>query len=162
MKKLLAIVSMVAVMGAGCAAQTPSTTTPPAGGTGTEGKMSMAQFMTGSWKIKSMQLIGGQARDVSSSDFMITFDGEKISGKICNSMNGPYTVEDNAVKFGAVAMTKMFCEGLPGEVEAAFAARLNEQGYTAGKSGENLTLVGSSAFVLERQGASGTEDGKVY
>lgn len=153
---------MLAVMGAGCAVQTPETTTPPVnGGATTEGKMSMGQFMTGSWKMKSMQLIGGQARDVSSLNLTVAFDGEKMSGKVCNSMNGPYTVEDNLVKFGAIVQTKMFCEGLPGEVETAFTSGFKTN-YTITKQGENLVMQGAAVFVLERQGSTGTGDGKVY
>src|SRR5688572_9071306 len=157
MKKLLAVVSMLAVMGGGCAAQTPSTTTPPAeGGTATQGKMSMAQFMTGSWKIKSMQMVGGQTQDVSSLGLTLSFDGAKMTGKVCNSMSGSYTVEDNLVKFGPVAQTKMFCEGLPGQVETAVTTGFKNN-LTISKQGENLVLIGGAVLVLERQGASGTE-----
>ena len=162
MKKLLASMSMIALLGAGCAGTVPSDSTQTPSAEAPSGKMSMAQFLTGSWKIKSMQRVGGPAQDLSALDLAVNFDGDKISGRVCNSMSGPYTVEDNRIKFGPVAMTKMFCEGLPGEVETAFAARLNEEGYTMSKTGENLTLVGSSAFVLERVGPTGTEDGKKY
>jgi heat shock protein HslJ len=163
MKKLFAIVSMVAVMGAGCAASSPASPSLPTdnGNLKPAPKMSMAQFMTGSWKFKSMQMVGGQAQDVSSLNLTVNFDGEKMSGKVCNSMNGPYTVEDNLVKFGAIAQTKMFCEGLPGEVEAAFSSGFKNN-YTISKQGDNLVMMGAAVFVLERQGASGTEDGKVY
>jgi heat shock protein HslJ len=161
MKKLLIAVSMVALMGAGCAASTPSPTPNAEKPVAPEGKMSMGQFMTGSWKMKSIQMVGGQARDVSALGLTAKFDGEKMNGKICNTMNGPYTVEDNLVKFGAVMQTKMFCEGLPGEVESAFTSGFTTN-YTISKQGENLVMQGAAVFVFERDGASGTEDGKMY
>jgi heat shock protein HslJ len=141
MKKLLIAVSMVALMGAGCAATSPTTPNPTPTPEAPAGKMSMAQFLTGSWKIKSMQRVGGPATDVSSLGLTVNFDGERVTGKVCNNLTGPYTVEDNKIKFGAVAMTKMFCEGLPGEVESAFAADLSD-GMAVGADEESLVLTG--------------------
>lgn len=164
MKKILVAVSMIALLGAGCALTPPATRdTLPAD---TENlkpaqKMSMAQFMTGSWKIKTMQMVGGQAQDVSSLGLTLSFDGSKMTGKVCNSMNGSYTVEDNLVKFGPVMSTKMFCEGLAGETEAALSTGFLNN-LTISKQGENLVLMGGAVLVLERQGSTGTEDGKVY
>lgn len=88
-----------------------------------------------------MQRVGGPATDVSSLGLTVNFDGERVTGKVCNNLTGPYTVEDNKIKFGAVAMTKMFCEGLPGEVESAFAADLSD-GMAVGADEESLVLTG--------------------
>ncbi|GEM_PF-2303609 len=160
MKKLFTAVALIALMGAGCTALNPVAPTPAPAGETPVGKMSMGQFLTGSWKIKSMQRIGGAALDISSSDFTLSFDGEKMSGKVCNVMNGPYTVEDNLLTFGPIAQTKMFCEGLPGEVEADF--NLGFKGnYTLAKQNEDLVMQGASVFVLERQGSTSMEDGAV-
>jgi heat shock protein HslJ len=72
-----------------------------------------------------------------------------MTGKVCNNMNGSYTVDDNKISFGPVVSTKMFCQGLPGDVESAFSAGL-ESGYTMTKQGEDLVLQGSAVFVLEK------------
>ncbi len=147
MKKILSLVSCIALLGAGCVASTPPIEMPPTDTDTPSGKMTMAQFMIGSWKIESMQLIGGQPRDVSSLDLTLSFDGERMQGRVCNSMSGPYTVEDNLVTFGPVAQTKMFCEGLPGEVESAFTSGL-QTNYRIVKQGENLVMEGAAVFVL--------------
>ena len=152
MKKLFAVISIIAVMGAGCAASSPL----PAdnGNLKPAPKMSMAQYMQDSWKIMKMQKVGGESQDLSELNLTLNFDGEKMSGKICNSMSGPYTVEDNLVKFGAVMQTKMFCEGLPGQVETAFTSGLTNN-YTISKQGEGLVMQGAAVFVLERADGGG-------
>jgi len=161
MKKILASLSMIALLGAGCASSSPSPQAPTPAPQAPTGKMSMAQFMTGSWKIKSMQMVGGNIQDVSSLGLTLNFDGTKMTGKVCNNMSGSYTVEDNLVKFGPVISTKMFCEGLPGQVESAVTTGFNNN-LTISKQGENLVMIGGAVLVLERQGSTGTEDGKVY
>lgn len=83
-------------------------------------------------------------------NLVVAFDGGQMDGKVCNNMSGPYSVEDNVVKFGPVAQTKMFCEGLPGEAETAFTSGL-QGGYTITKQGEDLVMQGAAVFVLERQ-----------
>lgn len=156
MKKSLIALIAVALLGVGCA--TTSNQNPPAQ---PSGKMSMAQFMTGSWKIKSMQQPGGVVQDVSSLGLTLDFDGSKMIGKVCNNMSGSYTVEDNLVKFGPVVSTKMFCEGLAGDAETAFTTGINNN-LTISKQGEDLAITGGAVFVLERQGSNRVEDGKVY
>ncbi len=108
MKKILVSVSMIALLGAGCSGTAPSAPTPSTDNPSPVQKMSMAQFLVGSWKIKSMQRVGGAAEDVASLGLALSFDGERMTGKVCNNMSGSYTVEDNLVKFGPVVSTKMF------------------------------------------------------
>lgn len=144
MKKLLLAISMFSVLGAGCASTPPAEQNPPVAE-----KMSMAQFMNGSWKIKSMQKAGGSPEDVSMFDLTLSFDGETMSGKVCNNMNGTYTIEDNLVKFGPVMSTKMFCEGMQGEVETALSSGFTSN-YTVLKQEEYLVMQGPAVFVMER------------
>lgn len=149
MKKLLVSISMIALLGAGCSGSAPSASAPEAQAPAPAQKMSTAQFLTGSWKIKSMQRVGGGAEDVASLGLALSFDGERMTGKVCNNMSGSYTVEDNLVKFGPVASTKMFCQGLPGEVETALSSGFASN-YTIIKQGEDLVMQGAAVFVLER------------
>lgn len=47
-------------------------------------------------------------------DFTLTFNEEEkrfSADTDCNSMSGGYTTNDGQITFGAIAMTKMFCEG---------------------------------------------------
>lgn len=166
MKKLFVSLSMIALMGAGCMTSapekpaTPPTTNAPAP-EAPSGKMTMAGFMTGSWKIKSMQQPGGVVQDVSKLDLTLNFDGSKMTGKVCNSMNGSYTVSDNLVKFGPVMSTKMFCDGLPGQVESALETGFSNN-ITISKQDDNLVMTGGAVLVLERQGDTTPNDGRVY
>jgi len=144
MKKLVLAFAMMSMLGAGCASTPTTENAPPAAE-----KMSMAQFMNGSWKIKSMQKAGGSPEDVSMFDLTLSFDGEKMSGKVCNNLSGTYTVEDNLVKFGPVMSTKMFCEGLQGEVETALNAGFTSN-YTILKQEELLIMQGPAVFVMEK------------
>lgn len=143
--------SLIALMGAGCAGSAPAPAAPPTDTANQKPaqKMSMGQFMMGQWKFKSMQRVGGQPVDVSALNLIVSFDGGQMDGKVCNNMSGPYSVEDNLVKFGPVASTKMFCEGLPGEVETAFTSGL-QGSYTITKQDEDLVMQGAAVFVLER------------
>ena len=50
--------------------------------------------------------------------------------------------------------TKMFCEGLPGQVETAFTSGLTNN-YTISKQGEGLVMQGAAVFVLERADGGG-------
>lgn len=144
--------SLIALMGAGCAGSAPAPAAPPTDTANQKPtqKMSMGQFMMGQWKFKSMQRVGGQPVDVSALNLIVSFDGGQMDGKVCNNMSGPYSVEDNLVKFGPVAMTKMFCEGLPGEVETAFTSGL-QGSYTITKQDEDLMMQGAAVFVLGRE-----------
>ncbi|MCE9586255.1 META domain-containing protein [Candidatus Uhrbacteria bacterium] len=163
MKKLLAAVSMIALMGAGCSASSPAPSPRPTdnGEPTTAPKMSMGQFITGSWKIKSMQTVGGESQDVSGLGLTVRFDGERMQAKVCNLMGGKYTLKDDVMVFGPVESTLMFCEGKPGEVEVAFSNGL-EKGYKMVKQGDNLVMQGAAVFVLQREGEPITDDGKVY
>lgn len=68
--------------------------------------------------------------------FTITFskDGKFRATTDCNSMSGSYTATKNTISFGAMAMTKMYCEG---SQESDFSTLLgNTQGYHFTSKGE--------------------------
>ncbi len=155
---MLALASVIAIMGAGCSTQTikpiipvPVAPAPVAVGEvlAPDAKQSMAQFMKDSWKIMKIQKIGGESQDLSALNLTLDFDGKTMTGKVCNNLNGTYTVADNMVTFGPVVSTKMFCEGLPGEVESALSAGF-EKGYRVTKQGEGMIVQGAATFELQR------------
>lgn len=156
MKKLFTLATILAVMGGGCVSQAPALIVPaPADGVpATETKVSMSQFMKDDWKIMKMQKVGGESQDLSDLNLTLSFDGKTMKGKVCNSMSGPYTVTDDFVKFGNIASTLMFCEGLPGKVETTLSAGF-EKGYRVTKQGEGMIMQGAAMFVLERADAVG-------
>jgi heat shock protein HslJ len=69
--------------------------------------------------------------------FSVTISEERISGTTdCNGFSGTYTRDDDTLSVGALAMTKMFCEGSQEmEFTQQFVGSL-----TASQSGTTLTL----------------------
>lgn len=67
--------------------------------------------------------------------FTLTFTDGKFSATTdCNNMTGSYEVEENKITFGAIASTRMFCEG---SQEQDFSAMLGEiQSYFFTSKGE--------------------------
>lgn len=138
----LAIATML--LGAGCA---PSTSqTPPAA-------VSMQDALLAQDWVMIAERSGTTMTDVASQGWTLSFQGGRISGRICNSMSGPYTLEGNRMTFGGVAMTKMFCTGQPGEIEADFSASLSD-GFTVTIENDQLTLTDTDddlAFVFAKK-----------
>ena len=64
----------------------------------------------------------------------------------CNRFTGPIVVNENAIKIGPVASTKMLCSG-KAEVEADYFAAL-EQAQTYSIEGDSLTLMSSSGSTI--------------
>lgn len=61
-----------------------------------------------------VETIKGEATIIpkTAGVFLITFTEDTISGTTdCNGFNGTYTKNDNVITVGALATTKMFCEG---------------------------------------------------
>ncbi len=86
----------------------------------------------------------------------LSFAAEKVSAKICNSMNGSYTVDGNTIHVGAMMSTLMFCEGKLGTYESAFD--LSGAKYELSTDGANhlmITTVGGHTFQWQKQGATG-------
>ena len=83
MKKILASISMIALLGAGCSYPTPAENPiQPDKPSEPAGKMSMAQFLVGQWSMKSMQRVGGELIDLSELNLVVSFDGGQMAGKL--------------------------------------------------------------------------------
>ena len=108
-----------------------------------------------------MQTIGGPSQNVLGLGVSVRFDGERMQTKVCNIMNGKYTLNDDVMVFGPIESTLADCTGVPREVEDAFSNGL-ERGYKAVKQGDDLVLQGAAVFVLQREGEPITNDGRVY
>ncbi len=145
-KRLLVALSAIALLGAGCwSDKTDSEWVEPKKPEGVAGAV------MGNWKMKSAKLSGQSIKEVADSTFLISFDGTKLNGRICNSMNGEYAVTGIVLKAPMVASTKMFCQGDPGVIETAFLSGL-PSGYEVTAGERMLTLKSTDAeFVLTQE-----------
>ena len=105
--------------------------------------------MDGQWKLVSYNQTP-VAPDVETS---IEFKDGQMSGNVgCNGFGGEYKVKGDAVEFGPVMSTMMFCEGPVGEQEMGTLAVL--QGKTSFAINENILTItsadGKSVIVLKR------------
>lgn len=68
----------------------------------------------------------GLRHDLSAVPFAFTFADGNLSGRICNTLRGPYRIEGNVLKGGPIMSTRMACEAdLVMQIEAAFGAALD-------------------------------------
>ena len=104
----------------------------------------------GQWKLVSYNGTPAAA-DVDTS---IGFKDGQMSGNVgCNGFGGDYTVDGDAIRFGPIVSTLMFCEGPVGDQELATLAVLQESA-TFVMDGRTLTITsgdGTSSIVLERK-----------
>lgn len=134
---------MVALLGAGCwekpvAPQMPETVAFD----------SVSDAIKGSWRMISLKQGSAASKDVSELDLTVSFDGSKMTGKVCNSMSGDYTVDANDVlKAPTVISTKMFCAGVMGEAESAFTGSLST-GFKLSYADNTLTMASDDGAVL--------------
>lgn len=106
--------------------------------------------MDGQWKLVSFNQTPA-APDVETS---IEFKDGQMSGNVgCNGFGGEYKVKGDAVEFGPVMSTMMFCEGPVGEQETGTLAVL--QGKTSFAINENILTItsadGKSVIVLKKK-----------
>lgn len=168
-KRALAACATIALLGAGCSGAatvdtqadvntntkgTPSTGNPTTTNSapqdsatnGGETKMGAqaASEIHGSWKMGAWKkpAAGEKLQDVSKSNFTLTLGSDgKLTAKICNNMSGNYSFENGKLTGPQIVSTLMFCEGVPSQVEAAFAADLTA-GMTANADDESLVMTG--------------------
>ncbi len=145
-KRSLLMLSAVALLGAGCwtsPAPTSTDETKPEG---------IAAELIGNWKIKSMKLTGQSVKEVSDLTLLVGFDGQRMNGKVCNSMSGDYTVNGIVLKAPMVMSTKMFCEGDAGKAETAFTSGLSTGFEVMVKEDGTLMLTnGQTVLVLIKE-----------
>ena len=110
----------------------------------------------GQWKLISYGTPSEQIPAAPDVETSIEFKDGQMNGNVgCNGFGGEYTVNGDALEFGPVMSTMMFCEGLVGEQELGTLAVLRETA-TFVLNGETHTLTitsadGSSMIVLERR-----------
>lgn len=134
MKRLLIVLLAVLVVTA-CSANSP-------------------ESIQGRWQLISHGSASNQIAAAADADAFIEFgqDG-KLSGNVgCNGFGGEYEVNGNAITFGPIMSTKMFCEGPVGEQEATTLSVLFESA-TFALDDNTLTITsadGNSVIVLGR------------
>ncbi|MFA5853956.1 MAG: META domain-containing protein [Patescibacteria group bacterium] len=139
--------SLLLLVGAGCGYKTPSPEPSPARPT-----EEVSGSIDGTWKLKRFKASGKETQDVSKIGSTLTIEaGTRLSARICNSMSGEYNIESGTLKVSILLSTKMFCTGLPGEIETAFSQGLST-GLKIDLSSEVLVLrAGAGAeFTYER------------
>ncbi len=73
----------------------------------------------------------------------------------CNMFSGVWKMEGDAVRVGALAMTKRLCLGPAGEIEKRFLAAVGE-GARGTREGERLVFTGASGGRFEFKEAAAT------
>ena len=108
----------------------------------------------GQWKLVSSGSPSNQMPAAPDVETSIEFKDGQMNGNVgCNGFGGDYTVNGDALEFGPVMSTMMFCEGPVGEQELATLAVLKESA-TFVLDGNMLTITsadGASVIVLERK-----------
>ena len=113
-----------------------------------------SESINGRWQLISHGSPSSQTPAAADVDAFIEFgeDGQ-LSGNVgCNGFGGDYEVKGDAITFGSIIATEMFCEGPVGEQEATTFAVLSESA-TFVQDGETLTITsadGNSVIVLGR------------
>ena len=108
----------------------------------------------GDWNLVSVSGPAAQLTVDPQVETLITFGADgKLSGNVgCNSFGGDYTVDGNALTFGPVASTLMFCQETA-EQEAITLAVFQEKA-TFVLDGDTLTITsadGASVIALARK-----------
>lgn len=168
MKRTIALLAAISLMGAGCWG-TASTDVNVGGDASNDGTVNdggtdvgaevgatagadaiAAAKIAGNWKLVTFKkpMAGEKIQDVDSLNLTLTIgtDG-KLSAKICNSMSGSYSYSGGKLQAPQIQSTLMFCEGLPGEIEAAFKGDL-AAGMTANAADGGLTMIGLNSLTV--------------
>jgi len=140
-KRTLVTLAAIALFGAGCAPATPTSNMPTA-------NADVASAIQGNWKMDSFYPTGAiSPTQVTDLGLTVSFDGTKMTGKVCNNMSGNYTVDTNGVlKAPLVISTKMFCEGSAGQAESNFEGSLTD-GFKASITNDMLTLTSDKVVI---------------
>lgn len=150
MKRFAIALSLILLAGAGCGMQGPDTVrqepdAPYDGsgtGSGAAGGTSLAgeRTVAGMWELRTFTAKGKAAQDVTKEGATLDLTAAgRLSGQVCNVMNGSYAFQDGVLKATDVISTKRFCAGISGEMETAFLQGV-QAGLTAGGEGDTLTL----------------------
>lgn len=94
------------------------------GGQRQRGDVVPTGLIGGGWTWVRTELPDGKTMDApAGGQFVLSFDEDGLAASTtdCNQMSGSYTKSDDALTFGAFAMTKMYCEG---SMEGEYARQL--------------------------------------
>lgn len=103
---------------------------------------STAEHVTGEWTLTAASDTAG-AIDVSATAVVLTIDDTTITGRVCNSFGGDYSLVGSTLKIGSLAQTEMYCTSPDGimDLESRFVTALGNVN-TARYEGTNLILTG--------------------
>ena len=95
---------------------------------------------------------GGLIDPVEGTVLSATFDGEQVAGSAgCNNYFGGYTTDGDAISFGPLASTQMFCEGAMDQETAFLTAMQTADSYAI--SGDTLELKQGDTTVVVYEAA---------
>lgn len=84
-----------------------------------------------------------QGTKVTNTGITLSFTPDRVSAKICNSINGTYTATSNSISFGPMMSTKMYCDDTQlMDLESKFGS-LSSASYTT--TTNTLTMVESGS-----------------
>lgn len=101
-------------------------------------------YLKGSWNLSSM--IKDELRTIPNSPSSISFDGQKISGSICNNFSGGYVYGDGFVETNDVVATKKACPEPDMGIENEFFKGLNEGMSVVFDANNNLFLFSKNGY----------------
>jgi len=103
----------------------------------------------GQWELVSYNQTAAFPEVETSIEFK---DGQMNGNVGCNGFGGEYTVKGDAIEFGPVMSTMMFCESVADQESAVLATFQEKTSFLI--DGNVLTITsadGSSSIVLERK-----------
>lgn len=108
----------------------------------------------GQWDVESLYLSGDAvSTPPAGATASLTFeeDGTLLVNGGCNNGRGTWVAEGDTLQIGPVAMTRKFCAGAPGELEAHVVQVLNSEKLTYSIDANTLTIRGDEVGLGLRQ-----------
>jgi heat shock protein HslJ len=101
-----------------------------------------AKYIQGQWTLIEAKDATGDI-DVSLTTIVLTASSTELSGSVCNTFSGSYSLSGTTLTVGPIATTEMWCESPAGlmDVESRFVNALS-QSNTVRYEGTNLVLTG--------------------
>src|SRR5690606_13499896 len=110
------------------------------------------------WQVESLYLSGDAVSSVpAGATASLTFeeDGTLLVDGGCNRGRGTWVVEGDTLQIGPVAMTRKFCDGAPGELEAHVVQVLSAESLTYSIDAATLTIMADEVGLGLRQPCPG-------
>jgi len=104
--------------------------------------------LIGDWNLVSLN---GHSL-VEGSTITASFDGLKITGSMCNSYFGDYTIDPDGLSFSNIGSTEMFCEGLMEQEQEYLDALADINGWSL--EGATLEFFGETAYLVFERAAA--------